>query len=432
MNIRNKIFWIVEFLKGNEVKSHARDIKYNFYNYNDEKATLNRKAKLKHIVDHCFQTVPYYKDKIVQTKFENLPIVNKSIIKSNFIEFQSIRFNQKKRYPVTTSGSTGTPFTVYRNKTKLNRHKADNIFFSKLANFELGSSLFYFRVWNKINKKSKILSYFQNIRMIEIGNLSDKKIREILEEINNSKKNLSILSFSSALNSLAAFLSKQLLDYKFLNVDSIIGMSENLPQKARIKLKEVFNCDVVSRYSNMENGFIAQQIKDSEAYFINHGSYLVEVFDLDNDELLPYGSIGRIVVTDYYNKQMPLVRYDTGDLGILDLVEGFESFGPALTDISGRKTDSIFNVLGELISPHVITNTMWNYSYINQFQFIQETEDVFCIKINSDAPFTDSDDLIKLLKKYLGDSAKVIIEEVNEIPLLSSGKRKKIVNLMNK
>ena len=432
MNIRNKIFWIVEFLKGNEIKSHARDIKYNFYNYNDEKATLNRNAKLKHIVDHCFQTVPYYKDKIVQTKFENLPIVNKSIIKSNFIEFQSIRINKKKRYPVTTSGSTGTPFTVYRNKIKLNRHKADNIFFSKLANFELGSSLFYFRVWNKINKKSKILSYFQNIRMIEIGNLSDKKIREILEEINNSKKNLSILSFSSALNSLAAFLSKHLADYKFLNVDSIIGMSENLPQKARIKLKEVFNCDVVSRYSNMENGFIAQQIKDSEAYFINHGSYLVEVFDLDNDELLPYGSLGRIVVTDYYNKQMPLVRYDTGDMGILDLVAGFESFGPTLTDISGRKVDSIFNVLGELISPHVITNTMWNYSYINQFQFIQETEDVYRMKINSDAPFTDSDDLIKLLKKYLGDSSKVIIEEVNEIPLLSSGKRKKIVNLMNK
>ena len=39
------------------------------------------------------------------------------------------------------------------------------------------------------------------------------------------------------------------------------------------------------------------------------------VLKLDSDEPAEPGELGRIVVTDYYNKTFPMVRYDTGDTG---------------------------------------------------------------------------------------------------------------------
>ena len=41
------------------------------------------------------------------------------------------------------------------------------------------------------------------------------------------------------------------------------------------------------------------------------------VLPQDCDEPAEPGELGRIVVTDYYNKTFPMVRYDTGDTGMM-------------------------------------------------------------------------------------------------------------------
>jgi phenylacetate-CoA ligase len=42
----------------------------------------------------------------------------------------------------------------------------------------------------------------------------------------------------------------------------------------------------------------------------------VEILD-DENNVLPYGQEGRIVVTSLFNKAHPFIRYDIGDIGIL-------------------------------------------------------------------------------------------------------------------
>ena len=69
----------------------------------------------------------------------------------------------------------------------------------------------------------------------------------------------------------------------------------------------------------MENGILAQQKTASENEFIiNWASYHIEILNIDTNELAPNGTVGRIVVTDFFNYAMPLIRYDTGDLGVID------------------------------------------------------------------------------------------------------------------
>lgn len=42
---------------------------------------------------------------------------------------------------------------------------------------------------------------------------------------------------------------------------------------------------------------------------------------MNSDEPAEPGELGRLVVTDYYNKTFPMVRYDTGDTGIMRMYQ---------------------------------------------------------------------------------------------------------------
>ena len=66
---------------------------------------------------------------------------------------------------------------------------------------------------------------------------------------------------------------------------------------------------------------------------------------------------------------------------------------------------------------------------MNQFQIIQHNKKEYTFKVNIDTEFIREDELFLYYKAYLGMDSKVSIAYVNEIPLLSSGKRRIIINL---
>lgn len=205
-------------------------------------------------------------------------------------------------------------------------------------------------------------------------------------------------------------------------------MSEHLSQNAVNFLSKFFRCEVVSRYSNMENGFIAQQLSGNSKYFLNQGSYFVEILKEESDEEAQEGEVGRIVVTDLFNDAMPLIRYDTGDLAKKEKDNWSGDVLEVLSGIEGRKVDSVFSSDGRLISPHTVTNTMWKFNEVVQFQFVQKTQNEYLLKLNIKEPFKREDELTSEIKDYFGSDISVYFEYVSEIPVLSSGKRKKIVN----
>lgn len=428
---RRKAFWIKDLLKGGNIYKHYKDVEFHYYNYNSVKSKSLREIYINKLLHHAKNTVPFYA-KVIENDIFSFPVVNKSVIKENYSEFISKSYDRTNLYKTTTSGSTGTPFIIYKDPYKLLRHKADNIFFSQRAGFPIGSKLLYLRVWNEINKKSKLDKFLLNIYPFEISNLSPSTIQNLLAFLKKDKRNKSILSFASALEAIAKNLNRDsFVQTQYHNIACIMAMSESLPDEARKVLEDFFSCPVLSRYSNMENGFIAQQESGSDgSYFINHGSFLVEILDIDKDVPVGDGKLGRIVITDYFNFGMPFIRYDTGDLGVVEYCHSGFDRGPVLSRIEGRKVDFIYNAKNELLSPHTITNTMWKYSDVKQFQFVQKSAATYLLKLNVENNSVSAQDIVNDLRKYLGSDAAIGIEYVQEIPLLSSGKRKKIVNEM--
>lgn len=397
----------------------------HYFNFSNEENIKKRNERLEEILSHAKKNVLFYK-KIEAEKLEQFPVVNKTIIKENYNNFIATNFNIKNLSFVTTSGSTGTPFKSFRDKGKIVRHNADNIFFNSLVGGDIGLKLYYFRVWNSINRKGYFKKVIQNIEEIDANNFTDDYVISLIDKINNDSSTKYMLSYASSYEALAQTMNKLNLSATESNIKAIIAMSESLPEGTRSYLEKKFNAQLFSRYSNMENGFIGQQCSEHKnEYHLNSGSFLVEILDIDSDRVVKDGELGRIVITDFFNYAMPFIRYDTGDLGIKAMSECSVK-GPVLTKVEGRKTDFIYSTSGQMLSPHIITNTMWKFSDIRQFQFIQRGVAHYVLILNTDKAVNESL-FQEEFKSFLGTDATISVEYVDEIPLLASGKRRKVV-----
>ena len=426
--LRKNAFWIKDKITGRKVLKHIQDINNHLEN---NCASNDRQEIFNDLKTHAIQNVNFYKSLKADSSLKDFPIIDKAIIRSKLDDFIADNYSQNKMNKVVTSGSTGLPFKTYQNKDKKNRNTADTIYFAKKSNFNIGSPLAYFKIWNKFNNKSALKQFIENVIPINVVNLSEEAISKEIDNLESKYENISFLGYPSALENIASHINKnrKMLSFK---VNSIITMSESLDNSQRELMKKSFKCNnVFSRYSNVENGIIAQQIKpDSSDFMINTSSFIVEILN-EKNENVDNGKLGKIVVTDLFNKGMPLIRYDTGDLGSKSISEIDGIKCQILNRVEGRRMDTIYNTKGELISSFNITNGMWDYSELLQYQFIQKTNKEYIFKLNAPDGFLRESELRSDFKKILGNDAVISFEYVEEIPLLSSGKRKKVVSLIN-
>ncbi len=420
MNFTKALFKFSEILNGSKISGHYNKIKNHFELKNED-----CNSALNHLLRHSVHNVPHY-NAIDFKSLNNFSIINKTIIKSNFHEFRALNYTDKGLTKMTTSGSTGTPFTVFQDKNKKHRNYADTLYFGNKAGYELGNKLMYLKMWVKEKMPPQWELKLRNISPIDVLNFNNDKIAHLIDGFKeNEDKTHNLLGYVSALEQIVKYCETNNIEDLDCKFSGIITISETLSDVTRQKLQKLFKCHVFSRYSNLENGIIAQQEADSSYFRVNTASYIVEIFHLDKDELLENGAFGRIVLTDLYNYAMPMIRYDTGDMGIKLLKDG-ETY---LKTIEGRKLDLIYNTSGDLLNSNLVAKNMWQYIEIEQYQLIQIGEKSYQFKINCPTGFKKELQLIKEFKSYLGEDAIFDIVYVHGIPLLNSGKHRKTVNL---
>jgi phenylacetate-CoA ligase len=213
------------------------------------------------------------------------------------------------------------------------------------------------------------------------------------------------------------------------SIDVVISGAERLDANAKTLLKKVFGCTVVSRYANNENGFLAQQPNDGDHFILNTAHYYFETLRLDADEPADDGEPARLVLTDFYNYAMPLIRYDTEDIVIAGMPQeqGKYSGKKVLTEISGRKADIIYDTRGKKISPHFVALKFRPYDRLPRFQFIQESLKDFTLKLEGVRGLYDDNDFHDTIRQLVGRDAVVKIDHVDKIQHHSSGKFRTII-----
>ncbi len=429
MNIREKAYWIFDAAKGNKISTHLEEIKKVQANPFSAAAAEIKEKNVLNLLEHSTSTVPFYKSYSTR-KLKDFPVIKKTIVQENFDDFKSEAFDFQSLFKVYTSGSTGVPFQLYHDKNKRNRNTADVLYFLEKTGYSIGNKLYELEVWRDHNLKSPLKNFVQNSVQFDISKLTDIRISQFIEKLSKDSARKNILGFASALESICQYLDTHGKNQDIFNLESIIANSEYLNEYTRKSLKKYFNTAVYSRYSNEELGLLAHQTDTSKDLFeLNWASYHIELLDLDEDIPVKQGMPGRLVITDLFNFSMPLIRYDTGDIASFDTGTTNNRY---LNVVEGRKMDLIFDTKGNPLSSYLVYTKFYPfYELLNQYQFIQEDNKKYRVKLNVKNNFAEQEVLlIDAIKKDFGEDADVIIDYVDEIPPLSSGKRKKVINLM--
>ena len=427
-------FWIKDFLLGSPVGIHYRELKK--YANNASERNKIKEQRLGDLLKYATTNCEFYRE-YYGCKLEDFPVVNKSILIANCHKIkvpENTNPYQPKgmKYHIQkTSGSTGTPFAIFQDYRKRMRRLAELKYFGEIVGFKSHDSLIHLRIWTKWQSKTKKQIFFENIFPFDISNMNEVNLARLVSLI-NERHAICLRGYASSFDLLAKYVEKH--PHHFPTLKICIAGSEALFDSTRELVKKNLGCDIISQYANEENGILAQEkVGDNSGHFyLNDSGYIFEVLKFDSDEPAQYGELGRIVITDLFNYAFPVIRYENGDTCILekDIISG-EVF---ISKLFGRRLDMIFNTNNEPIFPMTFARILKNFDRIRQWQFIQKSKNTFCVKLcveeNFDKKYSENQ-INKELKTILGDDASLEFEYVDDIPVLQSGKRKSVVNLMS-
>ena len=410
------IFWEEDQKQGGLIFSQYQEIKEVLKQRN----LAFSEQKLREIKQYAITHTEFYQN---YTADDSFPVINKMDILNNYDAHKSSGDFMLPIHTSSTSGSTGTPFTVLQDQIKRKRNIADLQVFGELCDYPIRERMVFFRVFNSHLHRTPEQEEYENIYYIDCSDLSPTHLDEMIGCIIEKKPRI-IFSYATTIIELANRVLETNVSSEEFGLSTVLTAGEGLPDDKRVLAEKAFGCRVYRRYSDMELGILGQDCGDGGKYILNWGSYYFECLKLDSDESAAFGEVGRIVITDLFNQAMPMIRYDTGDLGIMDC--GEEGTLPYYREIYGRSRDCVYTTEGIMLSPSKIFVSMWNVDDVKQWQFIQKAKMEYLLKLVADQPIDES-----ALKEHfypiLGNDANIQIEVTDEIPVLSSNKRRAVI-----
>lgn len=342
----------------------------------------------------------------------------------NFDLFQSKEYIGSDLHWVSTSGSTGVPFKANQDSNKRNRNIADLIYVHSKNGWYIGDKYVYLRAWISKYSVSRLRVFLQNYIAIDIVNFNDDKKESLRKLLKGDKKIKVILGYASALESFVTYLEEKGDNKSMFNIKVVFTVSDHLTNSAKIRIEKMFGCTVINRYSNEEMGVLAYTPAYSDIFHLNTASYYFELLKLDSDEPADPGEVGRLVITDLYNRSMPFIRYDTGDLAISEEGKDIKT----LTSFQGRITDMIKDSEGNNITSPIVNNYLADFYNIKKYQMIQYGKNKYELKVVCDLEVFEPEEYIKTCRQFLGKNSMVKITRVDDIPAEKNGKYKPVIN----
>ena len=295
------------------------------------------------ILDFHLNHNSFYRDFAKEQSFENwsdVPVLTKKDLQIPLADRLSEGFTKATCYTNKTSGSSGTPFSFAKDKYSHALTWASNMYRFGWFGIDFNQSYqarFYGIPLDFIGyKKERFKDFLGKRYRFPIFDLSDAVLETVVEKF-RSKKFDYINGYTSSIVLFAKYLRKRNLVLKTICPSLKVAMvtSEMLFEDDKLLLETQFGIPVVNEYGASELDLIAFQNPQGE-WQVNAETLFVEILD-DNNSVLPYGQEGRIVITSLFNKAHPFIRYDIGDVGILDEKSTLQK--PILKKLTGRTND---------------------------------------------------------------------------------------------
>ncbi len=358
------------------------------------------------------------------------PLIEKSYIRENAHEFKATSKNPgAKPIKLHTSGTTGTPLTVYTDEDSRSEHYA---FFSRLRSWyglqpvDRRATMFGRIIMPAAEKKPPFWRYDavnKNLLMSSY-HLKRENLHYYYKKLVDFKPQ-EIFSYPSSIVQLADFI----IDNNLPRIDLKLLMTtaEHLHNHQRELLQKAFNAPVVNQYGCTEMAFFVSTLPDGE--FCSHPEHgILEVKQAD--QTVHNSGEGELVATGLINFSMPVIRYVIGDNVTLgaENTNGFKK----IMDVQGRVDDVIYMKDGTPVGR--LDPIFKGGTGIKAAQIIQDVNGNIELRIVPDNNYSDA--LGAALKgelvKRVGTDSTITLILVGEIEKSKNGKIKSVINNYSK
>jgi phenylacetate-CoA ligase len=380
-------------------------------------------SQLKKTIRYAYNTSPYYHSLFKEnnlrpsdiSKFSDMtkiPYTKTEDLQNDPKSFFSVPENQFIRV-FTTAGTTGKPKKAYFTKEDLDRIVESTATGAKLMygitsddiirlTFEVGYGT---EIWGNRYCLSRAYESLGAL-IIATGRLP---VEDELEIIREYKPNI-----FGDVSSRVYFLTKEmgkLCDLKELGVKKILIGAEPTQDTMRKEIEKAWNADVFIGYGITEIGLLmAGECEKKQGMHLSEFNFFTEVVDPETGEQLADGEIGELLFTTFDRKGMPLIRYNSHDLG--RILPGICSCGLPMKriEIKGRSDDLIPIGAGDNLFTRMFDEALFSIPEIQEYQVIFDKK--------------DGKDLITIVAEsnVINDSIrKKIIDAVMKMPEIKNG-----------
>lgn len=384
---------------------------------------IHQKIQLNEILTFATLYSEYYKKYADFKMLQDFPVVDKNVYRENWDKIAVKEYSELPDSRVKyTSGSTGTPFKIVLDRARHGRWIAGNKVFREIVGMESHDKGIYVSA-NITDKQIPMDRQIRdNMYYIDCAFLDKGGINDFIDYlIDNDVHYMTILA--SALERICIMIQEGKVKPwtgHFVGIDT---QSDMLKESTRKIASEYFKCPVTDTYGCEEFGVIASEDGSGYGRLVNNADLYVEVLELDKDVPVKEGEIGRLVITDLYNKAFPMIRYALGDLGSIITTKDGKQY---LNQLAGRQADMLYTTDGKPVNYFYIISLLEPYQDIKQFQLIQQDYNHFKWILNTENHSYEKM-IVEYSKNLFGKDSEWEFEYVTELPKLKSGKRKMTV-----
>jgi phenylacetate-CoA ligase len=400
-----------------------------------------QEQKLRALVQHAYRHVPYYRDRMKELDLTpsdiesiedlaKLPLLSKQDVRDNlYFALLSDNHNKKRIMRISTSGSTGEPFTCFADQHQLEIRLAATMRAVEWTGYRFGDR--QARLWHQTIGmttsqiiREKIDALLCRRLFIPAFNMSDESIEQFVKKLKKHKP-LFIDGYAESFNFLASYLKTSDLDG--LRPKAIMSSAQILPEQSRKIVENSFGCKVFDKYGSREFSGIAYECEAHQGHHVVAESYVVEILK-DGRPAKP-GEMGEVVVTDLNNYCMPLIRYRLGDVAVAVDPKASCACGrglPLIGKIEGRVQALIFGKSGRYMPGTFFAHLFKDYEYLIRQYFVEQVvHGEIILKIVKGPRFSEDEfqTVLSLLREHLGDNTIISVEFVDMIPMGRTGKQ---------
>ena len=419
-----------------EAKAELRKI----VNLSNEDHKIFIETKKQEIVKFHLENNSFYQQLVgskTYGEWNYLPILNKTNLQSPLLERLSKGYSQKDIFLNKTSGSSGTPFIFAKDNYCHALTWASIIYRFGWYGIDFNNSYqarFYGIPMDFIgNKKERFKDFLSHRFRFPIFDLSDEVLEGFLNHFRIKKFDY-INGYTSSIVLFAKFLQNKNIVLTTICPTLKVCMvtSEMLFEEDKILLQKQLGVPIINEYGASELDLIAFENPQNE-WQVNSETLFVEILD-ENNQAVPNGTEGRIVITSLCNKAHPFIRYDIGDIGKKKKKSTLQK--PILKKLIGRTNDIAVLPSGKKspgLTFYYITKTIIeDDGNVKEFVIKQTKIDTFEVEYVSETELNlvQIQKIEKAIEIYLEPNLNFTFIQKNTLERSARGKLKQFVTFI--